>query len=69
MITIMARKTYSEQFRRHAVELYESTPGCDVPRDRRGPGDHPQHPGGLGHVPRQGIDGQHDGEHERHDSQ
>src|SRR4051794_32414446 len=24
----MARKTYSEQFRRQAVELYESTPGA-----------------------------------------
>jgi transposase len=26
--TIMARKTYSEEFRRQAVELYESTPGA-----------------------------------------
>ena len=24
----MARKTYSEEFRRQAVELYESTPGA-----------------------------------------
>ena len=28
MIQIMARKTYSEEFRRQAVELYESTPGA-----------------------------------------
>src|SRR3954449_8766533 len=26
----MARKTYSEEFRRQAVELYESTPGATV---------------------------------------
>lgn len=26
--TIMARKTCSEEFRRRAVELYESTPGA-----------------------------------------
>ena len=26
----MARKTYSEEFRRQAVELYERTPGATV---------------------------------------
>src|SRR3954447_27045374 len=28
--TIMARKTYSEEFRRQAVELYRSTPGATL---------------------------------------
>jgi transposase len=27
---VMARKTYSEEFRREAVELYRSTPGATV---------------------------------------
>lgn len=30
MIRIMARKNYSEEFRRQAVDLYESTPGATV---------------------------------------
>ena len=30
MIEIMARKNYSEEFRRRAVDLYESTPGATV---------------------------------------
>ena len=30
MILIMARKNYSEEFRRRAVDLYESTPGATV---------------------------------------
>ncbi len=30
MILIMARKNYSEEFRRQAVDLYESTPGATV---------------------------------------
>ena len=30
MIQIMARKNYSEEFRRQAVDLYESTPGATV---------------------------------------
>ena len=30
MIEIMARKNYSEEFRRQAVDLYESTPGATV---------------------------------------
>ena len=30
MIHIMARKNYSEEFRRQAVDLYESTPGATV---------------------------------------
>lgn len=30
MLFIMARKTYSEEFRRQAVELYETTPGATV---------------------------------------
>jgi len=29
----MARKTYSEEFRRDAVELYRSTPGATVESD------------------------------------
>src|SRR5215207_2469895 len=28
--TVMARKTYSEEFRRQAVELYRSTPGATL---------------------------------------
>ncbi len=30
MILFMARKNYSEEFRRRAVDLYESTPGATV---------------------------------------
>lgn len=30
MIQIMARKNYSDEFRRQAVDLYESTPGATV---------------------------------------
>ena len=30
MIEIMARKNYSDEFRRQAVDLYESTPGATV---------------------------------------
>jgi transposase len=30
MIRTMARKNYSEEFRRQAVDLYESTPGATV---------------------------------------
>ena len=30
MIQFMARKNYSEEFRRQAVDLYESTPGATV---------------------------------------
>jgi transposase len=30
MIPTMARKNYSDEFRRQAVELYESTPGASV---------------------------------------
>lgn len=30
MIRVMARKNYSEEFRRQAVDLYESTPGATV---------------------------------------
>jgi transposase len=30
MILTMARKNYSEQFRRQAVDLYESTPGATL---------------------------------------
>jgi len=30
MIQFMARKSYSEEFRRQAVDLYESTPGATV---------------------------------------
>lgn len=30
MIEIMARKNYSEEFRRRVVDLYESTPGATV---------------------------------------
>jgi len=30
MIRIMARKNYSDEFRRQAVDLYESTPGATV---------------------------------------
>jgi len=30
MIQTMARKTYSEEFRRQAVDLYESTPGATL---------------------------------------
>src|SRR3954471_8674507 len=73
----MARKTYSEEFRRQAVELYESTPGAtfrgiaaDLGITRNTLKDWVTSAG-------QGIDGQHDGqhdgqpagEHERHDPQ
>lgn len=30
MIQVMARKNYSDEFRRQAVDLYESTPGATV---------------------------------------
>ena len=30
MIRLMARKNYSEEFRRQAVDLYESTPGATL---------------------------------------
>ena len=30
MIQDMARKSYSEEFRRQAVDLYESTPGATL---------------------------------------
>ena len=30
MIRVMARRNYSEEFRRQAVDLYESTPGATV---------------------------------------
>lgn len=30
MIRVMARKNYSDEFRRQAVDLYESTPGATV---------------------------------------
>ena len=30
MIRIMARKSYSDEFRRQAVDLYESTPGATL---------------------------------------
>src|SRR5215213_3012518 len=43
-----------------AYAAFWNPTGCDDPRDRRGPVDHPQHPEGLGRDPGQGIDGQHD---------
>jgi transposase len=34
MIQIMARKNYTEEFRRQAVDLFESTPGAMLSGDR-----------------------------------
>ena len=44
----MARKNYSEEFRRQAVDLYESTPGRHVARDRRRTWGSPAAPCGTG---------------------
>jgi hypothetical protein len=35
--TIMARKNYTDEFRRQAVDLYRSTPGCGCPKLRTQP--------------------------------
>jgi transposase len=44
----MARKTYSEEFRRQAVELYRSTPGATLRGIATDLGITPRHPGCLG---------------------
>ena len=47
----MARKNYTDEFRRQAVDLYRVHPGRHAARDRRGPGDLPAHPQRLGRGP------------------